>query len=170
MDNELKLWLINKVKKPELSIPVIERSLSIKLAVGLFFVALLVSPSRGLNTDIRLNDDSPVATNDINQEWYEGGDLHQASALVWQEADSRNKLATCADLIFAMKDSGLLRSEITQKLNSIQDYRDYAYQLSTALDAAFKKERDSELNIKIFTNQEVHTTAVMLAGAMQWTD
>lgn len=170
LDKELKSRVLNKINKPELSLPDIEKPLSIKLVAALFFTALIFSPSGELDTGDRLSDELSTSTKSDSQQWYEGGDLHQVNALAWQNAESRNKLATCADLVFAMKDSGLLKDEITQKLNSIQDYKSYAYQLRTALDAAFKKERDPELNEKLFTNQEVHTTAAMLAATMGWTN
>lgn len=43
-----------------------------------------------------------AAANANTQKWYEGGTLQNASAITWQSASYRNKLATCADFVAAM--------------------------------------------------------------------
>ncbi|XPF94271.1 hypothetical protein ACM9HF_20020 [Colwellia sp. RE-S-Sl-9] len=168
LDKNLKSWLLNKLNKPELSLADINRSLSIKLVVGLFFMALLVSPSGGLDTGSRLIDESSSSARSDNHKWYEGGNLHTESALIWQAASSKNKLSTCADLIYAMKESGALNEDMINKLKTPNDYKPYAVTLKRELDLAFRKDIDPELNKTLFSNQEVHTTAHSIAALLNW--
>ena len=38
------------------------------------------------------------------KEWYQGGNLHQSTFITWRSASYENKLATCADWLFSMKE------------------------------------------------------------------
>lgn len=101
--------------------------------------------------------------------WYSGGTLHNKSALDWQSASSRDKLATCADLVTALWQSGKLKESITDKFTTVDDVRPYAQELVDFLDAAFKPEPNPEQNRKVFVNQTVSSHAIIGVVTMGWT-
>lgn len=68
-----------------------------------------------------------------NQEWYEGGTLHQRTAEEWVEASYRNRLATSADFATAMLKSSIVWDDI----DSIEDIRPYATAIKTCIDEAY---------------------------------
>ncbi|HDG4082616.1 TPA: hypothetical protein PCU81_002422 [Staphylococcus aureus] len=100
--------------------------------------------------------------------WYQGGTLHEANALTWQKATQQDKLATCADFIAGLYSKDLLVPEISEKMKSIDDFKPYASELVKQLDAAFVPESDPAQNKKMFTNQTVKSTAMMLMIMMKW--
>lgn len=100
--------------------------------------------------------------------WYEGGTLHQANALQWQRASDADKLATCSDLVAAIYKNKSLKSELQQTIKTVDDLRPLAEELVKALNSAFKEDLDTKNNAKIFTNQKVPDTAVMLMMLMGW--
>ncbi|MFS7293442.1 hypothetical protein AB6864_24570 [Serratia proteamaculans] len=101
-------------------------------------------------------------------DWYQGGTLHEANALTWQKATQQNKLATCADFIAGLYSKDLLTPEISKKMKSVDDFKPYASELVKQLDAAFAPESDPTQNKKMFTNQTVKSTAMMLMIMMKW--
>lgn len=103
-----------------------------------------------------------------NQKWYEGGTLHQASALDWQKADAANKLATCADLVATMVNRKMLKDEFISRIKSPEHLKPLAIELVKALDAAFKADADPNKNEKLYANQIVSQTTVILATMMKW--
>ncbi|WP_239663949.1 hypothetical protein [Serratia marcescens] len=100
--------------------------------------------------------------------WYQGGTLHEANALTWQKATQQDKLATCADFIAGLYSKDLLAPEISEKMKSVDDFKPYASELVKQLDAAFAPESDPAQNKKMFTNQTVKSTAMMLMIMMKW--
>ena len=104
----------------------------------------------------------------IAQEWYEGGDLHNKSALEWQEASYENKLATCADFVAVAWQNDSLSPKLQSKITSMDDVKLLSKELVIAIDEAFKKEGDAEKNKMIFTNQKVSESAVILMLMMGW--
>lgn len=100
--------------------------------------------------------------------WYQGGTLHEASALTWQKATPQNKLATCADFIAGLYSKELLVPEISGKMKSVDDFKPYAAELVKQLDAAFSPESDPAKNKEMFSNQTVKSTAMMLMIMMKW--
>ncbi|HEY3983180.1 hypothetical protein [Cedecea sp.] len=102
------------------------------------------------------------------KDWYQGGTLHEANALTWQKATQQNKLATCADFIAGLYSKDLLAPEISEKMKSVEDFKPYASELVKQLDAAFAPESDPAQNKKMFTNQTVKSTAMMLMIMMKW--
>lgn len=100
--------------------------------------------------------------------WYEGGTLHQANALQWQKASDADKLATCSDLVAAIYKNKSFKPELQQAIKSVDDFRPLAEELVKALNGAFKEDPDTKSNAKIFTNQKVPDTAVMLMMLMGW--
>jgi hypothetical protein len=103
------------------------------------------------------------------KKWYEGGTLHNKSALEWQTASRDDKLATCGDFVTKMWQGGNLKPSIADKLSTVDDVRPYAQELVDFLDAAFKPEPDSEQNRMLFTNQTVSGTAAIGMVTMDWT-
>lgn len=55
-----------------------------------------------------LGDDTPEtvikSTKTETKEWYAGGTLHKSTAKQWKEANSHNRLATCADYVVNVKE------------------------------------------------------------------
>ncbi|MCQ4053338.1 hypothetical protein [Aeromonas sp. SG16] len=100
--------------------------------------------------------------------WYEGGTLHQANALQWQKASDADKLATCSDLVAAIYKNKSFKPELQQAIKSVDDLRPLAEELVKALNDSFKEDPDTKNNEKIFTNQKVPDTAVMLMMLMGW--
>ena len=101
--------------------------------------------------------------------WYQGGTLVNADVLEWQQASSENKLATCGDLVSQMWSKKMLRPEIQNKINSMDDMRVLAEELKTQIDAATKQDVDPEENKKIYANQKVTDIAAALISSMNWT-
>lgn len=110
-----------------------------------------------------ISSNSALANN-----WYQGGTLHEANALTWQKSTQQNKLATCADFIAGLYSKDLLAPEISGKMKSVDDFKPYASELVKQLDAAFAPESDPVKNKKMFTNQTVKSTAMMLMIMMKW--
>ncbi|CAI2121938.1 Uncharacterised protein [Serratia fonticola] len=102
--------------------------------------------------------------------WYQGGTLHEANAIEWQNAKQENKLATSADFIAGIYSKGLLVPEISNKIKSVDDFKPYAVELTNQLDAAFERDPNPAQNKKTFTNQSVKSTAMMLMIVMAWVE
>ncbi|HGM5299650.1 hypothetical protein ACMFFK_09670 [Serratia marcescens] len=102
--------------------------------------------------------------------WYQGGTLHNANALTWQKASQKDKLATCADFIAGLYSKELLSPEISSKMKSVDDFKPYASELVKQLDAAFAPETDPVKNKKMFSNQSVKSTAMMIIIMMKWVE
>ncbi|WP_440530343.1 hypothetical protein [Serratia nevei] len=100
--------------------------------------------------------------------WYSGGTLHEANALAWQKATQQNKLATCADFIAGLYSKKLLSDDISREIKSVDDFKPYAAELVKQLDSAFKPEPKKAENEKMFANQTVKSTAMMLMIMMKW--
>lgn len=108
------------------------------------------------------------ANNAFAKNWYQGGTLHEANALSWQKATQQDKLATCADFIAGLYSKDLLAPEISEKMKSVDDFKPYASELVKQIDAAFSPESDSAKNKRMFANQTVKSTAMMLMIMMKW--
>lgn len=106
----------------------------------------------------------------VHAEWYEGGSLHNANAIEWQQADDDNKLATAGDLIAAAYQKGMLKSSLTNQISGVDDIRPLAEELMNQLDAAFEPESDPEQNQKMYANQKVNESAAMLLMMMGWVE
>jgi hypothetical protein len=100
--------------------------------------------------------------------WYEGGTLHQESALAWQVASAEDRLATCADFVFNAHKKGLLKPELSNRITTIDDTRPLAEQLSDCLDKSFAPEPDPARNRLMYANQKVSTLAGVCAVLMNW--
>lgn len=101
-------------------------------------------------------------------EWYEGGTLHQASALEWQEATQANKLATAGDFVATAFKNELFIPEIQSSLTSTEHMKFLAQKLVEQLDDAFAADPDPELNRKLFANQQVGSSSAMIMAMSGW--
>lgn len=102
-------------------------------------------------------------------EWHEGGTLHQATALEWQQASHANKLATAADIITDASAKELLRPELQKAVTAGSDsYFPLAHGLVKGLDAAFFPDPDPAANRAMFVDQRVNETMAQLMEAMGW--
>jgi hypothetical protein len=102
------------------------------------------------------------------KEWYEGGTLHNATALEWQNATFQNKLATCGDIVSATWQNKRFKPEIQSKITSMDVVMVLAKELMTGLDKAFEKEPDPKQNKIMYTNQKVSSSAALLMVMMGW--
>lgn len=101
-------------------------------------------------------------------EWYEGGTLHSASALEWQQASQANKLATAADIAAVAYKNKLFKPEIQNAVTGVNSFLPLATGLVEGLDATFEPDPDPETNRVMFSNQKVNETSVMLMMTMGW--
>jgi len=102
------------------------------------------------------------------EKWYQGGTLHDKSALEWQTASRANKLATCADFVTAMWQNGNLKPSIANNISTVDDVQPYAQELVDFLDAAFKPHPDAKHNRVLFTNQTISECAAIGMIMMEW--
>jgi hypothetical protein len=102
------------------------------------------------------------------QAWYEGGTLHDAGALEWQNADPRNKLATAAALLAKLWLSKKLKPKVAIRIHDVDDLMGPSAELVEALNRALEKQADPKLNRQIYTNQKVSEIAALLLVMMGW--
>lgn len=102
------------------------------------------------------------------KEWYEGGTLHEANGLEWQQATYANKLATAGDLVAASFKSGKLVPELANSITGVDDIKVMAAAIVTELDIVFAPDDDPEMNVKRFTNQKVNVMTAMLMVTTGW--
>ena len=100
--------------------------------------------------------------------WYEGGTLHQESALAWQVASAEDRLATCADFVFNAHEKGLLNPELSNRITTKNDTRLLAEQLRACIDKSFVPEPDPARNRMMYANQKVSEFAAVCAVLMNW--
>jgi hypothetical protein len=131
------------------------------LLVVLFLFILVVGSSENKSSSSSTKSQSQV-------KWYNGGTLHKAGALEWQNSSYPNKLATCADFITKLHQDGALTDSVSSKINSVDDIRPFAEELVKALDEAFKKSSNSDKNRRLYANQTVAGTALILLKIMGW--
>jgi len=77
----------------------------------LFYLILIVIAFIGIiflyNSGCNKSDDySNNSDNDTKDKWYEGGTLHKSQISVWKIATDKNKLATCADFMAKIDNTG----------------------------------------------------------------
>lgn len=97
-------------------------------------------------------------------EWYEGGTLHKANALEWQQATEANKLATVSDFVAGIYNRNGFKPEIQAAIKSggMPAIKVLSEKLVQELNVAFAPESDPEQNRQLFTNQKVADSAVMI--------
>lgn len=104
------------------------------------------------------------------KEWYEGGTLHQASALDWQQATYANKLATAGDLVAGTYKNKKFIPEIQNAITSMAGMKKISEELVSQLDAAFAPDPDPTVNQKLYSNQKVSSSAAMVMMLSGWLD
>ena len=137
--------------------------------VALLVMVVLAAGSVDTGTNGK-STPSTGGSSTLTRKWYEGGTLHNKSAVEWQSASREDKLATCADFVTTMWQDGNLKTAITNNLTSVDDVRTYAQELVDCIDAAFKPDPDPEQNRKLFTNQTVSEFAAIGMITMGWTE
>lgn len=100
--------------------------------------------------------------------WYEGGTLTNVGALEWQVATYQNKLASSADVVALMYQKNMLNSAIASSINSVDDLKPHAIELSTCIEAATKADPDPKKNKNMYANQTVNTFAALCVLTMGW--
>lgn len=70
--------------------------------------------------------------------------------------------------IAGLYSKNLLSDDISRKIKSVDDFKPYAAELVKQLDSAFKPEPKKSENEKMFANQTVKSTAMMLMIMMKW--
>jgi hypothetical protein len=102
------------------------------------------------------------------KKWYEGGTLHKAGALEWQNATYDNKMATCADFFSALYKDRKFKQTILSSIKSTDDMVPYVEKLVADMDIALSKEEDSDKNRKMYKNQTVSEIAAILMMMNGW--
>ncbi|WP_204150425.1 hypothetical protein [Leptolyngbya sp. CCY15150] len=150
-------------------------SLNIRLGVVVVLIIGLVgycALPKQATTYRTATSTSPASGQEQSQlqqgEWYEGGTLHNAGALEWQQASYENKLATCADFVSSMWEEKSLKPSIQNQIKSMDDIRTLAQELVTQMDAAMEEKSNPEENEQIYANQKVSDIAVILMLSMNW--
>ncbi|MGR3071466.1 hypothetical protein ABMY53_10520 [Vibrio vulnificus] len=103
-----------------------------------------------------------TTTQSAAPKWYENGGLTDKGALVWQQAPYSKKLATAADIYAFFYQQNKLSPSISSNISNVDDLKPYAENLVASLDQAFKPMPTKEENEKIFANQTVSETSVIL--------
>ena len=114
------------------------------VVMGVIFVAFICYAivERGHSP---ADDAKPNARNDAEQDqvpgepqrgaaWYEGGTLHDKTALDWQTASEADKLATSADFVSAVWTKNDFVPKIQNSIQSTDDMKPYAEELVKFLD------------------------------------
>lgn len=102
-------------------------------------------------------------------EWYEGGTLHQATALQWQKASDADKLATCGDIVSIMYKNKSFNPDLQKSIKTMDDLKLLASQLRDGLNQAFKPFDSPNKNQEKYKNQSVADASAMLAIVAGWT-
>ena len=117
--------------------------------LGLLFVALLI-----------LFPGTAIAA-----EWYEGGNLHEATISEWKKATPENKLATCGDFIAALFQHEQLNLPIT----TVESIKPYAQELVSFIDLATEEDEDESFN-EYIDSQTVQSFVISGVLMMGWTE
>jgi hypothetical protein len=72
--------------------------------------------------------------------WYEGGTLKDVSAVLWQDANAGDKLATCGFFVYQKWTDGKLKQSISTGISSVDELKPFAAELVDVLDAEYKLE------------------------------
>ena len=102
-----------------------------------------------------------------NQKWYEGGTLHKSTVSEWKNASYRNKLATSADWVTHMYQSGSFTQEVNDVIiqNSVKSGLDgikfVAEKLVTGLDESVNGTND-------FDNQSMPDVVALFMSLAEW--
>lgn len=102
---------------------------------------------------------APRTTGASSREWYEGGTLSGKTALDWQAASPRDRLATCADIIAVARRDGWLNPTTAASISSMDDMRPLAAALRDYIDDAFKPATDPVVNQRVFATLQVSAIA-----------
>ncbi|ELA9711033.1 TPA: hypothetical protein KD131_002252 [Vibrio parahaemolyticus] len=127
----------------------------VMLAVATFIVGSCVDRNETTST-------TQTTTETTSAKWYENGGLTDKGALVWQQAPYSKKLASAADIYAFFYQQNKLSPSIASTISNVDDIKPYAESLVAALDEAFKPRPTKEENEKMFANQTVSETSVIL--------
>lgn len=98
-------------------------------------------------------------------EWYEGGTLHKANALEWQQATEANKLATVSDFLANAYKGGLLTDRATAVLTEagLPAFKQISEALVKEVNAVLALEKQNPKNNEFVAKQDI---ASLVAVAM----
>ncbi|ABG39205.1 hypothetical protein Patl_0677 [Paraglaciecola sp. T6c] len=117
-----------------------------------------------------VNSQSEVkpSSNSENTPWYTGNFIGNQNGLTWQKASYADKLATSADIIAFFWDEDKLSQSVLNRFSNMDEVKPLAIELMNELDTAFKQADTEQDNIKLFTNQKVSSTAVIILTMKGW--
>jgi hypothetical protein len=143
-----------------------------ELVIGIALLGFFVWVIGAWVLDSDTEQSADTATVSIAAAWHDGGTLANASALEWQRASYKNKLASSADIWAALwnRSKQTLSEDVRDSIHSMEDLRPWAEALVNELDAAFEPDADPAENEKMFTNQEVSSTAALIMVANGWVE
>lgn len=169
------IWLVEKAKYPKKARLAI--LLSIYPSLMMFILPgmtgsrqNIVSQNEPLSSPVSVQDypsnNSP--TNAPQQDWWQGGTLHGATALEWQNASYSNKLATCGDIMCMMWQEGNLSPRLSNNIDGMADLQFWADSLVICLDTAMERLPDEEQNRILYANQTVPDMASYILLMSDW--
>ncbi|MBC8290684.1 MAG: hypothetical protein H8E37_10250 [Planctomycetes bacterium] len=100
--------------------------------------------------------------------WNKGGTLHDKSALDWQTASRKDKLATCGEFFTTMWKNGSLKNDTASELKELNDAHPYAMEIVTELNTAFERRPDSQENRQFFQDQAVSAGVMSVMFKKGW--
>lgn len=134
-----------------------------KIAIVLVCVLGLVSVSF-----FRQSDEPAPALEAPDEGWNKGGTLHNKTAIDWQTAPEKDKLATCGEFFTTMWKNGNLSSKVASKLTDLDDAHPYVLQIVSELDSTFERRPDPEENRRFFERQSVSAGVMSVMFRKGW--
>lgn len=140
---------------------------SIISGLVLFFIAAVVGVVGG---EAKQAEPLKIVSEIDQVEWYsyDGGNLMGKGALDWQKAPYQQKLATSANIIAHFWQNKKLTPMVMNELNNMDDLKPFAHTLVESLDEVFEIKESTEENEKMFTNQTVNESAIILMTLSKW--
>ncbi|MEZ9233274.1 hypothetical protein AB4259_19560 [Vibrio amylolyticus] len=126
--------------------------------VFIFIIAAVLATCTDNSKPTSTTSPAPEAS----QNWYDGGGLQTENALVWQKASYQQKLATAADIYAHFYQNNNLAPAISSTIKGVDDLKPYAESLVLNIDEAYSAASTVEENEKMYSNQKVAETAVLL--------
>ncbi len=100
------------------------------------FTAFLTLLFTSLIWTVACSSDQPVPQEPTTREWYQGGTLHDKTAIDWVKADDSDRLATSADYATVM----LKETILWENIGGVDDMRPYAEELKECIDGTYLPE------------------------------
>ena len=135
-----------------------------RIAIVLVCVLVLVGVSF-----FRGRGDAPSGADEGPSEgWNKGGTLHNKSAIDWQTASRKDKVATCGEFFTTMWKNGSLTNDTARQLQELNDAHSYVLEIVDELDETFARRPDAQENHQFFKDQAVSAGAMNVMYKKGW--